>query len=144
MAFAALFSIASLPVCMAQVYQNVTLPSATPVVLEVASAFSSDDITEGSLVKLTVKYAVIVEGAYVVRTRAVATGKVLKIKMGSFNYPTLVTIEALNVQTVDEKMIALNGEATFKSAFNGEAATVQIGQILQAAVTNNVSVRGVQ
>lgn len=127
-----------------QTYQNVTLPSAYPVMLEIASEISSDEVTEGQAIKLAVKTAVIIDGATVIPTRALATGRVLKIKESSFNYAATITIEVLTATTIEGKVIDLHGEATFKGQNKGEAATVKIGQILDAAVSNSVSVRGVR
>ena len=127
-----------------QTYQNVTLPSAYPVTLEIASEFSSDEVTEGQAVKLAVKTAVIIDGTTVIPTRALATGRVLKIKESSFNYAATVTIEVLTATTIEGKVIDLHGETTFKGQNKGEAVSVKIGQLLDAAVSNVVSVKGVR
>ena len=127
-----------------QVYQNVTLPSSYPIVLEIASELSSDELTEGKFIKLAVKYAVVIEGATVIRARAIAIGKVVKIKEATFNFPAVVTIEATNVQTVDDRRIDIHGEAAFKGAFKGESATVKNGEIVEAITDINVSIRGVR
>jgi hypothetical protein len=127
-----------------QVYQNVTLPSSYPIVLEVASELSSDDLTEGKSIKLSVKYSVVIDGATVIRARAIAIGKIKSIKEATFNFPAFVTIEATNVQTVDDRRIDIHGEASFKGAFKGESATVKYGEIVEAITDTNVSIRGVR
>jgi hypothetical protein len=55
-----------------------------------------------------------------------------------------VTIEATNVQTVDDRRIDIHGEAAFKGAFKGESATIKNGEIVEAITDTNVSVRGVR
>ena len=127
-----------------QTYQNVTLPSASSITLEIASELSSDELTEGQSIKLAVKYSVVVEGATVIKARAMATGKVIKIKEATFNFPAVVTIEVVNVQTIDDRRIDIHGEAAFKGAFKGETATVKMGQIIEAATDVSVSVRGIR
>ena len=127
-----------------QTYQYVTIPTGYPITLEIASEFSSDDVTEGQPVKLVVKNAVIIEGATAIPTRSVAMGRILKIKESSFNYAATITVEILTATTSEGKVIDLHGETTFRGQNKGEAATVKIGQLLDAAVSNAVSVKGVR
>ena len=138
------FFVCSILSGFSQTYQHVTILAGYPVLLEVASEFSSDEVTEGQPVKLAVKNAVIIDGATAIPSRSIATGRVLKIKESSYNYAAVITIEILNVTTIEGKIIDAHGEANFKGQNKGEAVTVKIGQLLDATISNQTSVRAVR
>ncbi len=124
-------------------YYEEKLPSATPVVLELAETLPpSNELRVGRIVQLKVQLNVTIKGTVLIRRNAFARGRVVGVTPPSFNYPATVTIKAIEVQTVDDQLIGLNGTPQVLSgAYPGEDFQVQPGEILEANVANSETIR---
>jgi hypothetical protein len=111
------------------------------VYLELAEQLRSQKLTVGRIVKFTVKMHVKIDGKVVVRTGAMATGRIKNIERNSFNDPEEVNIEINNVQAVDGTMIEVNGtESIFLGDNSNEDAEVNSLQQLIARVMNDTEI----
>jgi hypothetical protein len=82
-----------------------------------------------------------IDGKVVVRTGAMATGRIKNIERNSFNDPEEVNIEINNVQAVDGTMIEVNGtESIFLGDNSNEDAEVNSLQQLIARVMNDTEI----
>jgi hypothetical protein len=96
--------------------KTVTLNASTSVYLELAEQLNPQKMTTGRIMKFTVKMNVFAEGRLVIRTGAIAVGRIKSIEQASYNDPMEVNIEISTVQAVDNTMVDLNGtEALFLS-----------------------------
>lgn len=117
---------------------NVDLPAGTLVLLEVNEQVKSEQMTVGRIIKCQVMADVVINGKIVIRTGAVATARVKRIKSNTYNEPEELTLTAISAKAVDGQMIALSGiEQTAKGAFPNEPVRLHIGTSLSANVTNN-------
>jgi hypothetical protein len=127
-----------------QSYYTETLPSGTSVMLELNESLHSHELSVGDPVKLTVSMNVTVQGTVLIRYHAAALGKVTRVTAPTYNYPATVEIKATQVQTVDDRMIPLNGTPLLcKGIMPGETFTVSPGKTLEAYVLQNEIVRSI-
>lgn len=119
-----------------------TLPIGTLVFLENAELVSYDQATVGKNVRFTVRMDVVANGAQLIRTGAVAMGRVKSTTAPTYNDPATVTLEVTHVQTIDGQMVALNStEQTYKGQFPRESMVVHPGQGITATTMNNSAIR---
>jgi hypothetical protein len=128
------------PACSLFTYL-VTLQSGTLVMCELSETFDSDRATIGKMLSFRVISDVRVNNRVVIRTGAMASGRVKGLTEATYNNPATVTIELTNVQTVDGQFIALNGsEQTLTGVYTGQGMTVYTGTRISAQVTNQTDV----
>lgn len=119
-----------------------TLPIGTLVFLENADLVSYDGATINKNVRFTVRMDVVANGVQLVRTGAVAMGRIKNITAPTYNDPATITLEVTHVQTVDGQMVALNStEQTYKGQFPRESMVVHPGQSITATTINNSVIR---
>lgn len=117
------------------------LPAGTLVLLETSESLDASRLTIGQLLQFKVKTDVRIDGVVVIRTGAMATGRVKRLKNGSYNTPGSIFIEVTSVQSVDGQQVSLNGtEQELKGYHPGEAAKVNLGTAISATVTNDTTV----
>ncbi len=118
-----------------------TLAAGTLILLETTESLDASRMTIGQLTQFKVKVDVRVDGEIVIRTGAMATGRVKSLKDGTYNTPGSIFIEVTSVQSVDGQQIALNGnEQELKGYYPGEAAKVNPGTTITATVTNDTTI----
>jgi hypothetical protein len=123
-------------------YMWVTLPAGSLVILETAEKIQSDQVTVGKIVTFRVRTAVFVDGHVLIASGALAIGRVKSIRETTYNSPEEITLAVISAQAVDGQQVALNDiEQTYKGRFPNEAATVETGQTITAAVMNNSTVK---
>ncbi|MBK8566707.1 MAG: hypothetical protein IPN76_26100 [Saprospiraceae bacterium] len=119
----------------------VGLPAGTLVILETAERIQSDQVTIGKILTFRVRTSVFVNGHVLIATGALAIGRVKSIRETTYNSPEEITLAVISAQAVDGQQIALNDiEQTYRGRFPNEAATVETGQTITAAVMNNSTV----
>jgi hypothetical protein len=118
-----------------------TLPAGTLVLLETSESLDASRLTIGQLIQFKVKADVRIDGEVVISTGAMATGRVKRLKNGSFNTPGSIFIEVTSVQSIDGQQVSLNGtEQELKGYYPGEAAKVNLGTAISATVTNDTTI----
>ncbi|HCL06116.1 MAG TPA: hypothetical protein DHW64_09185 [Chitinophagaceae bacterium] len=118
------------------------LPAGTLVHLEMTELVESGKATVGQIVNFRVRTNVEIDGVPVIRTGAMAFGRVKAIEPTSFNYPEEITIEVTAAQSVDGTMVSLLGqEQIFKGKFPNEDVTVQSGKPFIGFVMNNTNIK---
>lgn len=143
---ALIFSCFALFICCSNttIAQNCTetLPIGTLVFLENAELVSYDQATIGKNVRFTVRMDVVANGVQLVRTGAIAMGRVKNTTAPTYNDPATITLEVTHVQTIDGQMVALNSnEQTYKGLFPRESMVVHPGQGITATTMNNSPIR---
>jgi hypothetical protein len=119
-----------------------TLPAGTLVILQTNESGASDAATVGKLINFTVQTDVMAEKEVVIRTGALAIGRVKAIQPATFNSAAQLTIELQHVQAVDGQMISLNGnEQTIQGAFPNQGAGFNPGAMITAQVMNTVEIK---
>lgn len=119
-----------------------TLPIGTAVFLENAELVGYDQATVGKNVRFIVRTDVVVNGTPLIRTGAIAMGRIKKITAPTYNDPATLTLEVTHVQAVDGQMVALNStEQTYKGQFPRESMVVHPGQSMLATTMNMTAVR---
>lgn len=122
--------------------KDATLNAGTILLLETNEKVESGAVTVGQNLQFKVRSNVMADGKVVIRTGAMAMGRVKTIQRSTHNNPEEIRIELLYVQAVDGQMLPLNGnEQTIRGAFAGQAATVDTGTAITAHITNTVEVR---
>lgn len=122
--------------------QIIELPAGTVVLLESAEEIKSDQVTVGRIINFIVRTNVDVNGETVIRTGAIATGRIKSITSSTYNNPEEIKIELKYVQAVDGQQVALHGiEANFYGKFPGESASVDPGMSVNGHVMNNTKIR---
>ena len=117
---------------------SVQLKAGTYISLEITERLQSDKMTVGQLVRMQVRTNIVVNKRVVIRTGAVAMGRVKAIRKTTYNHAEEIHIIAVNVQTVDGQLIALEGnEQILKGEFRGQAAVVHPGTMTDARIMNN-------
>jgi hypothetical protein len=79
----------------------VTLKASTAIFCELNQRVSLDEVKEGSTITFKVRANVMAEGKIVIRTNALAIGRVRYIKTSSFNDKAEIGIELRQVKAVD-------------------------------------------
>jgi len=121
---------------------TVSLPAGTLVLLETTERVPSERATVGKTVQLRVRTDVVACGNVVIRTGAIAVGRIKHIRRSSYNLPEMLVIEATHVQAADGRLIALNGtEQSFEGQYPNESMIVEPGQTLSASVMNNETIQ---
>jgi len=122
--------------------KKVTLKAGTIIMLETAESLQSNRMSVGQLIQFKVKTDVYAEGKLVVRTGALALGRVKNIQKATYNNPEFLTIEITTVQAVDGQTITLNStEQTIKGVYAGQGSTMQKGTMISANVMNDYEVK---
>ncbi len=132
---------ANTPIVQFHPPECITLPTGTLVLLETAERTASDRATIGKQVLFRVRANVVVDGQVVIRTGALALGRVKSIRKNTYNFPESLVLEVTAVQTVDGRLVALHGnEQTFTGLFPGESMQVEPGQTMTASLMNNETI----
>lgn len=104
--------------------EKITLHAGTPVILEVSTGFSSDEVQEGESVSLLVLRPVRVRGEILIRRGVAARAKVVKSKAASgWGSGGECAIEVRSVPAVDGSEILLGGRASRRGDNDHGAAT---------------------
>jgi hypothetical protein len=120
---------------------TVELPAGTIVYLELTEMVESGKATVAQVINFRVKADVVIDGNIVIRTNAVAIGRVELIETTTFNHPEEITIVLTAVQCADGTMTALHaGNQTFKGRYPNEQVIVQPGRAFVANIMNNTKV----
>ena len=119
---------------------EVLLKKGTLVTVELIEPVSSDMPQAGSPVSLWVRLNVIVDGKIVINEGRYGEGQATVRRSGLFGRPGRVTVQALNVQTVDGQRIALEslplvgvGRDRYALAIVGSIILPAVGVILGPA-----------
>ncbi|MBV6441716.1 MAG: hypothetical protein EPGJADBJ_03404 [Saprospiraceae bacterium] len=119
-----------------------TLPSGTLIILETTEKIFSDQVTVGKTIQFRVRTNVIAEKEVVIRTGALALGRVKSIEPSTYNNPEDIRIELQYVQAVDGQMVPLSGqEESLRGQFTGQGTAVETGTSLTAYVMNEVKIK---
>lgn len=119
-----------------------TLPSGTLIILETTEKIFSDQVTVGKTIQFRVRTNVIAEKEVVIRTGALALGRVKSIEPSTYNNPEEIRIELQYVQAVDGQMVPLSGqEESLRGQFTGQGTAVETGTSLTAYVMNEVKIK---
>lgn len=119
-------------------HKKATLKAGTLVMLESTETINSHTMTIGQLVQFKVKTNVYAEGKLVIRTGALALGRVKSVQKATYNHPAQMTIELTSVQAIDGQSIALNGtEQTLKGAYRNQGMSIHQGTMVSANVMND-------
>jgi hypothetical protein len=121
---------------------SVELAAGTIVYLEMTETVESGRATVGQNIVFRASADVVVDDHVVIRTHAVAMGRVAAIEPTTFGHPEEITIEVISVQATDGTMIALHsGQQTFKGRYPNEQVTVQPGKKFTANVVNTTKIK---
>lgn len=119
-----------------------TLTSSTLVILETAEYLTSDQATVGKTLQFRVRTNVIAEKEVVIRTGALALGRVKSIEPSTYNNPAEIRIELQYVQAVDGQMVPLSGhEQSLRGQFTGQGTSVEVGTSITAYVMNDITIK---
>ena len=119
-----------------------TLTSGALVLLETAEYLTSDQVTVGKIIQFRVRTNVIAEKEIVIRTGALAVGRVKAIEPSTYNNPEEIRIELQYVQAVDGQMVPLSGqEQSLRGQFSGQGTTVEVGTSITAYVMNDITIK---
>lgn len=123
-------------------HKHATLTAGTTVYFEITEEIKSADMTEGQLVEFKVKSDIYADNKVVIKSGAMAMGRVKSIEKSTYNNPEKITIEVTQVQAVDGQQVNLAAsEQTLKGKFSGEGSTIQSGTMISATVLNDTKVR---
>lgn len=121
---------------------NATLASGTLVLLETAENIATDQATIGKLIQFRVRTNVIAEKEVVIRTGALAIGRVKAIETATYNNPAEIRIELQYVQSVDGQTIPLSGqEQSLRGQFSGQGVEIAPGASITAYVMNDQKIK---
>ena len=110
--------------------------------VEMTETVESGRATVGQNIVFRASADVVVDDHVVIRTHAVAMGRVAAIEPTTFGHPEEITIEVISVQATDGTMIALHsGLQTFKGRYPNEQVTVQPGKKFTANVVNTTKIK---
>lgn len=119
-----------------------TLTAGTLVLLETAENIATDQVTVGKQIQFRVRTNVIAEKEVVIRTGALAIGRVKAIESSTYNNPAEIRIELQYVQAVDGQMIPLIGqEQSVRGQFTGQGTNVESGTSITAYVMNDIKIK---
>lgn len=109
--------------------EEILLHSGTPVILEVESEFSSDDLQTGDTIVLRVKEPVRVKGVTVIRPGVAAKAYVADCKRAAgWGGAGQITIRLKTVEAIDGSQIRLSGRARRQGETeHGTATAVGVG-----------------
>jgi hypothetical protein len=121
---------------------KITLHAGTLIYLETNERLNTDQATNGQMVQFKVKMNVTVNGKVVVRTGAIAIGRIKSVQGATYNNPAEVTIELTNVQAVDGQFIDLSGtEQTVRGTYPNQGTLINIGTAITANVMNDIEIK---
>lgn len=119
----------------------VQLTAGTMVYLELNERMFTDQATVGKVVQFKVKMNVMKDRKTLVKTGAVAIGRVKAIRPATYNNPTEITIELTSVQAVDGQQVPLNGnEQTLRGEFPNQGTVINVGTSITANVMNDMNI----
>ena len=122
--------------------KTVTLKASTSVVLELNQRFTADEVKEGTTIKFIVRADVMSEGKVVIKTGALAIGRVNYVKAATYNDKAEVGIELRQVKAVDGQMVDLDGNLSIINGENpNEGLTAYAGKGLTAQVLNDINIK---
>lgn len=123
-------------------HKHVDLSAGTIVLLETNEKFASDQVTVGKVLQFKVRTNVLAEDEVVIKTGALAIGRVKAIEQNTHNNPEEIRFELQYVQAVDGQMVPLNGnELSVRGQFSNEGTTVQFATSITAQVMNNQKIK---
>ena len=121
----------------------VTLKSSTAIMCELNQRVSLDEVKEGSTLIFKVRANVMAEGRIVIRTNALAIGRVRYIKNASFNDKGEIGIELRQVKAVDGQMVELDGNLeVLVGEYSNEGVTAMPVKNITAQVLNDIDIDG--
>ena len=84
----------------------------------------------------------LINGKVVIKTGAIAVGRVKSLQEATYNNPAEITIELKSVQAVDGQLVDLNGtEQTMKGIYPNQGTLINIGTSITANVMNDTEVK---
>jgi hypothetical protein len=99
-------------------------------------------VTVGKVLQFKVRTNVLAEDEVVIKTGALAIGRVKAIEQNTHNNPEEIRFELQYVQAVDGQMVPLNGnELSVRGQFSNEGTTVQFATSITAQVMNNQKIK---
>lgn len=123
-------------------FKTVKLAAGTLVMLQTTETLKSREMTIGQLIQFKVKTSVYVEGRLVIRSGALALGRVKSIHKATFNNPEYFTFELTNVQAIDGQTIELNAtEQSKKGTYPNQGAIIEKGMMATANVMNDYRIK---
>jgi len=122
--------------------KKVTLKAGTLVMLETTESLQSRDMTIGQLIQFKVKTNVYANGKLVIRSGALALGRVKSSHKATYNNPEYFTFEMTSVQAVDGQTIELNPtEQTKKGTYSGQGTAIEKGMMVTGNVMNDYRIK---
>jgi hypothetical protein len=128
--------------------QFVTLVANTPIQLEVAQDYTSEDLEEGHQVDFTVREAVTVDGIEVIHAGALATGKVTRLVKSEKACTTcqsgcaMMQIIVEYVQAVDESRVRIRSTVlNIKAARPDVPAQLKLGKTVSAQTQSHSRIK---
>lgn len=118
--------------------KTVEVPAGTMVQFKLTESITSDAVSTGQHVQLMVDMNVVKDGKVIIKSNAIATGRIKAVKKGTINCKESLTLEVISVQAVDGQQIPLNGqEQTFISTAPGQTLTLHAGKTLLGYFKND-------
>ena len=118
--------------------KTIAVSAGTTVTLQLTESINSDEVSVGQYVQLLVDMNVLQDGKIIIKSNAIALGRIKDIKKATINCRESITIEAVSVQAVDGQQIPLNGqEQTFVSPAPGQNLVLQPGKTLTGFFKND-------
>lgn len=115
----------STTICQPAFWQDASLTSQTAITLELAQSLDSWRLSVNDDVEVVVKHGVYSADLCLIRDRAIAKARVIKIEKPSPNCPVKIIIEVTDVQTADKngEMIQVSGKATLTGEYLNQHTT---------------------
>ena len=121
--------------------RTVTLKSSTAVVCELNQRLTIDEVKEGSTITFKVRANVMAEGRIVIKTNALAIGRVRYVKAATYNDKAEIGIELRQVKAVDGQMVDLDGNLeVLVGEFSNDGLVAFPGKNVTGQVLNDMDI----
>ena len=152
--FEELVSLSETEVEEEQVYENnknfgigsnggkmIQLTAGTLIYLELNERIFTEKATVGKVLQFKVKMNVMKDRKALIKTGAMALGRVKAIQPATYNNPAEITIELTSVQAVDGQQVALMGnEQSLRGEYPNQGTVINTGTSITATVTNDMNI----
>ena len=119
---------------------KVMMPGGTLVLLEI-NEIKNSDLTAGRTVEMRVFQDVTIKEDVVIRTGALAIGRIKSVDPGGYSTKASITIELFSVTAVDGQQVPLFGnEQTFLSAVPSQPSYSEANARITAQTRNNMKI----
>ncbi|MEM9885489.1 MAG: hypothetical protein AAF849_06320 [Bacteroidota bacterium] len=118
--------------------KSLTIPSGTSVILKTAETIHWENVTRGQTIQFMVEMDVVVDAQVVIRSNAIAFGKISNIIPATSTRSDAISIKVETVQAVTGEMIKLNGvQEVITNRLLGESIGIPSDRRVTGYVMNN-------